>query len=313
MKLIIDTDVATDIDDAMAIALALKLKDYELSAITTVYGDAKLRAKLAKQLVSLATVDAINIYPGVDPTLTEDREIFWAGNEAIGAQEELKTIEVSSENGIDKMIEIVNANPKEVTIVAIGPLTNIAHAINKDTNFIKNLNELVIMGGDFNQGPIKNRLPEAEHNIMCDPEAAEIVFNSGINTKVIPLDCTLQLDIGFYERDLLRASKQPINKKLADLLDDWIVFVRDYFGEETTYMHDPLALACAFDDHFVKYQKMDIKVDYQAKERSGKTIGTPNEASSINVAIDVEREAFLSYLFEQLLDKEQVYDLNLKD
>lgn len=300
-KVIIDTDLGTDIDDAMAISLAMKSPEIEVVGITTVYGDSKYRAKLASRLVGLGGKQ-YPIYAGIDLPLLKKRSIFMAGNEGEGAQEDLN-YEYETTHAVDFLIQTVMENPKQITIVAIGPLTNIALAMIKEPCFAENIKELIIMGGAVRLGPnsLNPLIWPEEHNIVCDPEAAEIVFNSNANIYMVGLDVTMLLNIGDEHYKMLKDSKSQVNNLLGDMLADWMVFVKETFGDDKTYMHDPLALACSFNKQFVKFENLDIEIRYTDKERTGQTIGRLNPESNIKVALDVESQEFISFLFKRLL------------
>ncbi len=308
-KIIIDTDIGTDIDDAMAITLAVVSDEVNICGITTVYGDTEYRGQLAKKLVKLCDAN-IPVYCGVNKPLLRKRSIFMAGNEGVESQSRLnETIEQM--HAVDYIIKTILENPGQISIVAIGPLTNIALAIIKEPRIIDQIDELIIMGGVTRLGSnsLDCKLWTEEHNIVCDPEAADVVLNSGANIYLIGLDVTMRLDISTHERDLLLASNTKINTFLANMLDDWMKFVKEYFNEEQTFMHDPLALACSFNKSFVKFVPMDIEVIYNDKERSGMTIGKLNELSNIKVALEVDRDGFIEFLLSRLLKKtEESYE-----
>lgn len=300
-KVIIDTDLGTDIDDAMAISLAMKSPEIEVVGVTTVYGDSKYRAQLATRLIELGGCD-FDVYAGIDKPLLGKRSIFMAGNEGEGAQEDLD-YQFKDKHAVDFLIEQVMTNPGEITIVAIGPLTNIAVAMIKEPQFAANIKELVIMGGSVRLGPnsLNPMVWAEEHNIVCDPESAEIVFSSEANIYMVGLDVTMMLNIGDVEYKLLKDSDSPVNNLLGDMLADWMVFVKEMFGDDKTYMHDPLALACSFDKSFVRFEPIDIEIRYTDKERTGQTIGRLNPDSNIKVALEVENTRFIDFLFKRLL------------
>ncbi len=302
-KIIIDTDLGTDIDDAMAIAVAMQSPELNILGITTVYGDSVYRAKLAKKLTLLNNKD-IKIYPGIDLPLLKKRKIFMAGNEGVDSQAGLEQYKIENQHAVDFIIDQIKANPGEITLVTIGPLTNIACALIKEPSIANDIKEIVMMGGVTKLGSnrFQENLTTVEHNIVCDPEAASIVFNSGANILMIGLDVTLQLPITLEHGDRLLASNSPMNHLLGEMLKDWIKFVESYFNSDTTYMHDPLALVSAFNRSFIETKKMDIDVVFSDEERSGMTVATLNENSNIEVALEVKSEEFLEFLFTRVLN-----------
>ncbi len=303
MKVIIDTDIGSDIDDAMAIALALKSPELELLGITTVYGDSMLRAKLAKRLVTLAGQSQIPVYSGIDLPLLRKRSVWMAGHEGSEKQLGIEDYCVESQHAVDFIIETILNNPGEVTLIPIGPLTNIATAIIKEPKIIKKIKAINLMGGSTRLG--SNRLQPnvwvEEHNIACDPEAADVVFNSGIDITMVGLDVTMQVEIGKKEEALLANSNDPVNQLLAQMLNEWIEFVKVTFNDDVTYMHDPLAVASVFRPDLLDVALLDIDVVYTQAERTGQTVGKINPDSKTKVALEVQAEAFKALLFERLL------------
>lgn len=303
MKVIIDTDIGTDIDDAMAIALALKSPELDLLGITTVYGDSMLRAKLAKRLVTLADQAQIPVYSGIDLPLLRKRSVWMAGHEGSEEQLGIEEYQIESQHAVDFIIESILNNPGEVTLIPIGPLTNIATAIIKEPKIIQKIKSIHLMGGSTRLG--SNRLKAnvwlEEHNIACDPEAAEVVFNSGIDITMVGLDVTMQVEIGKKEEELLANSKDPVNQLLAKMLNEWIEFVKVTFNDDVTYMHDPLAVASVFKPDLLEYALLDIDVRYTEVERTGQTVGKVNPNSKTKVALEVQADAFKELLFTRLL------------
>ncbi len=303
MKVIIDTDIGSDIDDAMAIALALKSPELELLGITTVYGDSMLRAKLAKRLVTLGGQPQIPVYSGIDLPLLRKRSVWMAGHEGSEKQLGIEDYSVESQHAVDFIIESILNNPGEVTLIPIGPLTNIATAIIKEPKIIKKIKAINLMGGSTRLG--SNRLQPnvwvEEHNIACDPEAADVIFNSGIDITMVGLDVTMQVEIGKKEEELLANSDDPVNQLLAQMLNEWIEFVKVTFNDDVTYMHDPLAVASVFRPDLLDVALLDIDVVYTQAERTGQTVGKINPESKTKVALEVQAEAFKALLFKRLL------------
>lgn len=146
-RIIIDTDIGDDIDDAQAIVLALKSPEVEIVGVTTVFRNVRARAQITKHLLGLGGRSDIPVYMGCGQPLLVDVDL-----ERIPPQygDELRDIDIDeSVHGVDFLIDTVNASPREITVVAIGPATNIAMALRRDERFAKNVKEIIWMGGAF--------------------------------------------------------------------------------------------------------------------------------------------------------------------
>ncbi|MEV4116482.1 nucleoside hydrolase [Nonomuraea sp. NPDC049695] len=180
MRVIFDTDIGSDVDDALALAVLLGSPEVELAGCTTVYGDTLLRARLAKRLAGLAGRSPA-VVPGAVGTLT-GRPVWWAGHEGT-LFTNLDTERVDDGDAAAYLVDEVTRAPGQVDVVAVGPLTNIANAITASLSFARDVRHLWIMGGRFDG-------PRPEHNLKSDPEAAAIVFGSGAPITVTGLEIT---------------------------------------------------------------------------------------------------------------------------
>ncbi|MDC4232241.1 nucleoside hydrolase [Actinomyces sp. B33] len=184
-QLILDTDIGTDVDDALALALILGSPELSLRTVTTVYGDTVLRAKLASRLCTLSGGSASpEIIAGQGETLS-GRDVWWPGHE--GTQ----FVDLNAEDyggridAVDHLVTEVLNHPGEIDVLAVGPLTNIAEAMRREPDFASAMRGLYIMGGDFRD---ERRI--REHNFLCDATAADEVFRSGARITVTGLDVT---------------------------------------------------------------------------------------------------------------------------
>lgn len=189
-KVLLDTDIGSDIDDAVCLAYLLSQPGCDLLGITTVSGEPKNRAMLASALCKAANKN-IPIYPGTEkPLLVRQNQPFAPQAKALEHWEYEK--EFPRNEAIEFLRRIIHKNPGEVTLLAIGPLTNIALLFSVDPVIPGLLKQLVIMGGVFTN--CLANLPHAEWNILCDPHAASIVYSAPVNIhKSIGLDVTCQV------------------------------------------------------------------------------------------------------------------------
>ncbi|MFD6095797.1 nucleoside hydrolase [Nocardiopsis flavescens] len=225
---ILDTDIGTDVDDAMALSLILGLPGLDLLGVTTVYGDTGLRARLARRYAALAGRD-LPVRAGAGATLS-GREVWWAGHEGTlhpGLEEE----SYEAEPAVEWMTRTVAARPGEVDVLAVGPLTNIALALEADPSFAENVRTLWVMGGAFGD------VERTEHNFRSDATAAARVFASGLRTVVVGLEVTRRVKVGDAELDRLRAAG-PLGEALAADIDQWWKF----WDEQWNVPHDPVAV-----------------------------------------------------------------------
>lgn len=309
-RVIIDTDIGGDPDDALAIALAAASPELAIEGITTVYDDVLYHARRAARVLELAGALPCPIYNGASHTLLRNRKPPWrtgAGQEA--EEEQAGTAQDALDGGrqpvnagraVDFIIRTVMDHPGEITLVCIGPLTNIAAAIAVEPQLIGRVKEIVWMGGVVRLGANGAELPATEHNVTCDPEAASVVLGSGAPIVMIGLDATWKAAIGRAECARLAASGKPVNAALADVVGRWL----DRIGAASTPMHDPLAVAAVIDRSLLTTRRMRVEVAYDHRDGTGQTIGRPDPAGTVEVALDVDAGRFLGLLFERLCEEE---------
>ena len=188
-KVILDTDIGDDIDDSFALLLLLESHKFNCLGVTTVFRNSLKRAKMAKQLIRSLGYD-IKVYRGIDNPLKQnidhliskeikEKEKYDEDGKYIFPQydKSMENEKVEDENAVDFIIRMIHLYPHEVTLIPIGPLTNIASAIKKDPTIVPLIKEIRLMGAGLN-------LNFVERNIFCDPDAAKIVFSSNINKIV---------------------------------------------------------------------------------------------------------------------------------
>ncbi|AJY73436.1 nucleoside hydrolase [Paenibacillus beijingensis] len=298
-RLIIDTDIGSDIDDAMAIALAMKSPELILEGVTTVYGDADLRARMVAKMLQLGKREEVKVYAGLDRPLLGNRDIWMAGHEGEGLLEEGEELPYEDRHAVDFIIETVMSNPGEITLVPIGPLTNIAACLIREPRVAQYVKEIILMGGVTRLGPGGADMRVVEHNIVCDPEAASVVFRSGAPIVMVGLDVTLQVVITDEERRQLQATGDPLNAALARQMERWFAFVK----EKHTFMHDPLTVSLLLDRSLVKTKKMKVTVEYDHRPQTGQTLAVSAEDGNVDVCLEVESGRFLDLLMNRLTGK----------
>ena len=274
-KIIIDTDIGTDVDDLWTLAVAVGLIDVDLVAVTVVYGDVGLRARLASLALTGMGVSA-PVARGISDPMS-GKEVMWAGFEGVGVPE-LDCADSGTDDAVDLLCSLTAADSGNIDVVAIGPLTNIAAAIKQDPSFVSNVRRLTIMGGEFDR-------EWAEHNVSSDVVASRIVFDSGIPVTVMPLDQTLRVML--TEEDLLPVTESHlIGGLLADQADrfwSWLQACIPKAPRQKSPAHDPCALLTVVEPELFEFTPMAITVDDQ-----GRTSGKPDAQSCINVVTDLD-------------------------
>ena len=313
-QIILDTDIGTDVDDALALALAARSPEVELLAVTTACGDAALRARIARKVLSLAGRDDVPVAAGCGPSLLRTNPGFMLGNEGKGILESaVDGTPYSPRHAVDLLVDRIREAPGKPTLVVVGPVTNIALAIIKEPWIIERVKEIVIMGaclypervsvgGDVIPESIAPRL---EHNLGSDPEAAEVVLGAGIPTVLVPVEVTTKVWLTDEDRSILRGADTPLTDALSAAVDIWVDTIQDFlpswglparFGR--AYLHDPLALVTAFDRRFVEIEPMHVRL-----ERGGlwlRTIREPGKEPNAEVAVSVDAPAFRAFFLDRV-------------
>lgn len=298
MRVIIDTDIGSDVDDALALALALKSREIQLGAVTLVYGDVDLRAKIALKMLKLAGFEGIPVAKGIEKPLLREREVFWTGHEGEGLLTPIDNgLKADSTHAVDLIVSKVMSAKREITLVTLGPLTNIAASIIKEPRIIKNIKEVFIMGGVTRLSDGFN-LPFREHNIYSDPEAAKVVFNSGLPITMVPLDVTLKAAIN--REDLEEISR--VGTSFTDAIVSMVERYLEFCGRDYTWLHDPLTVAVSIDDSLVKTKAMKVIVETKGEATVGQTLAlaVPPQEANAKVCIDVDADRFKKFFMRRL-------------
>jgi purine nucleosidase len=283
-KVIIDTDPGTD--DALAIMLALNSPELDVRALTVVPGNVTAAQGLenALRMVSLANRCDIAVAGGAQHPLFQKliTAEFWHGKNGL-ADIELPASKCKADPrfGPDLIIEMVHANPHEITLLPIGPLTNIALAIEKDPSIIPLVKEVIIMGGSITGGNVN---ASAEANIYNDPEAAQIVFQAGWPLTMVGLDVGDKTLFGRKQLAQLATTHGPVNDFIYGVAK-FLIGLSEKYGdaEPGTPMYDPLAIGVAIDSTIVKAPLMRVDVETRGEFTRGETVANRRGANERNV------------------------------
>lgn len=315
MRLLMDTDIGTDVDDSLALALAAHSPEIDLLGVTTVAGDTALRARIARKILTLAGKDNVPVAAGCGTNLLQTKSRLMRGHEGKGILE-TKTdgMPYSREHAVDFMIEQIKRAPGKSTVVTIGPLTNLALAIIKEPWITDRFEQLVIMGGCVYPDQMCQRLGvttkvarRMEYNLGVDPEADQVVFDAGVPMIMVPVEVTSQVWMNDDDRAKLRAWNTPLAQTLSTAIDIWVSVFRDLAIAQglppdfaRPYLHDPLALTTAFRRQFVKLETMHIRLEN--RERQLCTIRDTEKKPNMEVALSVDAAAFRAFLVGRLCE-----------
>ena len=304
-RIIIDTDPG--IDDALAFLLALASPEIQLEALTTTQGNVTLEnaTRNALSVLELAQVaDHIPVASGSLLPLVQPlrASALVHGQTGLGkAKLPEPATKPVSKHAVDYLIERVLAEPKELSIFPIGPLTNIAMAIRKEPRFMSSVKELVIMGGAILEGG--NTTPQAEFNIYVDPHAAHIVFHSGIPITLIPLDVTHQCWMSQEDVNRLQKIASPISQFIKDMMDVYLPVSLGY-GYPGSALHDPLTLATIVAPELLTFKEYFVDVDISGGVSMGKTFADvlhlTKKPANMKVATGVRGREFVELFLQRM-------------
>jgi len=270
-KIIIDTDPGQD--DAVAILLALASPELEVLGLTCVAGNVPLSRtqRNARVVCELAGRTEVKVYAGCDrplsrPLVTAEHVHGKTGLDGADLPEPVMPLQEG--HAVDFIIETARAQDG-ITLVAIGPLTNIATALQKAPDIAARIDELVIMGGAYFE--VGNITPTAEFNIFVDPEAAEIVFRSGVRLTIMPLDVTHKVLTTRPRIEAFRALG-PVGEVVAAWTDFFERFDMEKYGSDGAPLHDPCTIAWLIRPELFSGRQINVEVETQSALTLGMTV-----------------------------------------
>jgi purine nucleosidase len=303
-RIIIDTDPG--VDDALTFLLALASPEIQLEALTTTQGNVTLEkaTRNALSVLELAGASHIPVASGSTVPLVQPlrASAHVHGESGIGnshlPEPHSKPI---PQHAVDYLIERVLAEPNEISIFPIGPLTNIAMAIRKEPRFVSAVKELVIMGGAILEHG--NTTPLAEFNIYVDPHAAHIVFHSGMPITLIPLDVTHKCLLLQKHVDQLMQTPSPISRFIRDAMEVYLA-ASFRLGYPGSALHDPLTLATIIAPELLTLKEYHVDVDISGGVSMGKTfadiLNVTKKPTNMKVAMSVRGEDFIELFVQRM-------------
>ncbi|MGN6755079.1 MAG: nucleoside hydrolase, partial [Thermomicrobiales bacterium] len=281
--------------DCLALALLLGSPEVQLEGVTCVYGDVLLRARMALKLLALRDRRDVPVLAGATKPLLGRQPVYWAGHEGQGLLEPGDdTLKPTDEGAVDYLIRTIMDNPGAIHLLAIGPLTNAALAFLREPRLAHSLAGLTIMGGAA-RGPGNFHLPYAEHNIVCDPEAAHVVMSAGMPLTLVPLDVTTKGRIGRAGAARIRAADTPFHTAVAGQVERYPRFQ----NQGWTYLHDPLAAAILLQSDLVSTELLHVEIALAGHHLSGATLlrapaGDITANATVALSVDTARaEGFI--------------------
>ncbi len=309
-------DCDPGVDDALALAMGLASSRLDWVAVTTVHGNvsARLAYRNARRLLAFLRAHLpeplpdVPLHPGAALPLeggrvdrTESRAIH--GAEGLGAlfadaQSAPALYPGSAQPACEVMIEAARERGPALTIVTLGPLTNLALALRRDPGAFSHVARIVVMGGAARMPG--NATAAAEFNIHCDPQAAAEVFSSGLPVTMVGLDVTRRVCLGAQTL----AGGGAFRAAMRDLVETYAGLAKERRGVEEVILHDPLALGVAMRPDFVETRPCRVEVDAGAGIARGMTLADLRPGvraeKPVDVALDVDAEGFLGFFLRHL-------------
>lgn len=313
-KVIIDTDPG--IDDAMAIFVALRSPELDLLGLTTIFGNVytSLATRNALHLLEAVGRTGIPVAEGSHVTIKKATKLriasFVHGPDGLGNQNfPPPTGKPVDQSAAAFLVEQANLYPGQVTVVALGPLTNLALAVELDRSFPKKIGQIVILGGAYSVNGNVN--PAAEANIFGDPDAADIVFTCGADILAVGINITHQVVLSDADRKKLEQSDSKYARYLCKILGLYFDYHRDAYFTKGVYLHDPTALLAAVNPSLMTYTEGVVRVqtvgitrgltvfDNTKKRYAEKTAwsGKP----TVKVAVTVDAPTVVELIMQRLM------------
>ena len=316
-KIIIDTDIGTYYDDALAVSIGCQSPELELLGVTTVYGDTHLRSRIARKVLDVNGRPDVPVARGVGQPLGGNYLMFGFEGEGIleEGDDDLAYLDEPAPNFI---IRNIMENPGEVTVVTLGAVSNMAVAYVLEPAIRENIKELIMMAGVI--VPIVDekgirRSPVEEYNFNNDPVAAQIVCNSGLPMVLCPIDVTLKVPLRDDQLKVINASDRPVAQMVSRILAVWPPQERQIYlsvgipTEHTgLWLHDPLAVTLAHDKSYCEMTRLHISAEFAptpvdrdliVRNDILRTIPRKLEPN-MDACVDVDADRFTAFFTERI-------------
>lgn len=287
IKIILDTDIGEDIDDAWALAFVTSYQGFELFGVTITHGNTPARAKIACKLLHLAKRDGIPVFTGRKTDDKVFQQYAWA--------EDFTAKRPATKSASDFIVETVRRYPGEMTLLAIGPLQNIADALRKEPNLGKYVKRVVLMSGCVYGATFSPGQPVREWNVYQSTADAQLVYGAGLPLTIVPLDATMYVQLSDEERKRVAEHHSPLTYALECLYRLWLSS-----PAQRMTLHDQLAVAEAArpGKYFMKQEMLPLIVD-----ESGYTRIDRKHGKLVTVCLEPKRDEFMEYYLGQLTNQ----------
>lgn len=286
----LDTDIGDDIDDALALALALRSPEVELIGVTTVFGDTHLRARLAKRVLHVFERDDIPVAAGISAPMLARHRPSGVPQAAILAPNDEQAI--SNRSGPELIIEKAMAHPGRLTLLCIGPLTNVAAALLKEPSLFMIIRDIVMMGGT-------SGIPWSEWNVRSDARAAQIVLAAGIPITLLGWNITTRCQLRASDIEQLRDKNTPQTRLLSELIVIWQQ-QRPRWHPAYPFLHDPLTIAAVCAPGLLRFEEMMARILTHGPLR-GFLVPRLMNGPLVRAAVDIQAEQAKEWVMERLL------------
>jgi purine nucleosidase len=300
-KIIIDTDPGHD--DAMALLFLFKQSAVSIQAITTVAGNSTVlnATRNAYYIRGLVGQESIPIFSGADRPLKRDLVLAVVHGSTGLAGAPVGSVKYElTKNASQKIVEIVNSNPRVITILTLGPLTNLPQAFLADKNLPSLVKKVVIMGGAIAVPGNKNRV--AEFNMCVDPEAADGIFKSSVPKVLVPLDACN--DIALTPSDIEKLGEGRVALALKSMLQPYVRNIREFEGASGALMYDPLAAYYLLNPLAYQLEDMDIVIETKGAYTFGMTVAErrikAEKMNNVKVATRIDGVIFKTHFIEHI-------------
>ncbi|GAC1359793.1 MAG: nucleoside hydrolase [Ktedonobacteraceae bacterium] len=304
-RIILDTDPG--IDDALALLLALASPEVELEAVTTVSGNVpvEMTTRNALALLTLAGRTAIPVARGCSYPLVRAplHAAYVHGQNGLG---EIvlpePAIQPVPQHAVDLIIQKVLQSPGEITLVALGPVTNFALALRREPRIAQAVREVVMMGGALRVPG--NTTPSAEFNVLADPHAAHAVLHAGWPVRLVSLDTTMQTPLSRAQVDTFTQNGGAVKTFIKQMLAYYFDVFAPQYRVPTFHMHDPLCLGVAFQPDFITWEPCYVDVELNGTLTLGETVAffarPQAPAPNIQASTAVDAERFVQFFFDRV-------------
>ena len=293
-KFILDTDIGSDADDAVALLYLLKNKSNNLEAVTTVYGKTRLRAKIARKMINCSREHDIPVYSGIGRPISSPYGVWHTEIEGEGVlSKDEKVEDINNIPGIYTqapkfIIDYFKRNRNDASIITIGPLTNLAQAYLDEPRLSRWIKHHYLMGGNYKG--------LTEHNIDCDIGAAQIVFDTNTPKTIIPTNVTKK--VKFYRKEFAFLKKRGLLERLTyNQIDKWFEYINHESDStfDSICMHDPLTVFAFHNPDLVETFSTGVTISEEGNFHTN-----DNSRKKFNIAYKVDANRFKMHLLSVL-------------